>query len=100
MLLPKNDPTFNSVARLATERRRISALECTTRIVFNAIFPVMNASPAKNTANIATVKPGLVETIRKLHKPTTMLVPSATRGDVRSVYQPAIGAQIDCAKTY
>ena len=41
--------------------------------------------------------PGLVEMTRKLATPKTMLVVSANRADVRSMYQPTSGAQTDCA---
>ena len=81
----------------ATERRKISGLECTTRIVLSAILPNTNASPATNTAIVETANPGLLETTTKLARPKTMLVPSAIRAEVRSVNQPASGAHTDCA---
>src|SRR5882724_970405 len=98
-LFPKKEPRFRRVARLATELRNVSGLECSTRIVFSEIFPRTNASPAGNTPMAEIQKPGLLEITRKLQRPNTMLVESATRTEVRSVNQPANGAQTDWAST-
>src|SRR2546423_698097 len=99
MLLPQKEPRLSSVARLATERRSISALDWSTRMVLSEIFPRMNASPAAKTAAVEATNPGLAEITRKLATPNTMPVARAVRTDVRSMYHPASGAQTDWAMT-
>ena len=73
MLFPRNEPRLSSVARFATERRRSSALEWSTRRVLSAIFPRTNARPAAKTAAAEGRKPGFVEMKRKLDSPNAML---------------------------